>query len=60
MPHAVLIAVIFVPYIVLMAGLGCYIWKTGQPAGITDTTDTDDAGEKDERDPGPVLLRAAA
>ena len=57
MPHALLIAVIFVPYIVLMAGLGYYIWKTGQPAGTTDTTDTD---EKDERDPGPVLLRAAA
>jgi hypothetical protein len=56
-PHAWLITVIFVPYILLMVGLGAYIWQSGQPGDTTGTTDTD---EKDERDPGPVLLRAAA
>jgi hypothetical protein len=55
MPHALLIAAIFVPYIVLMIGLGYYIWRSGQPRtpGSKDEDDID-------RDPGPVLLRAAA
>jgi hypothetical protein len=30
MPHTVLVAAVFVPYMLLMTGLGTYIWHTGR------------------------------
>ena len=50
--HALLIAAIFVPYFVLMIGLGAYIARTGRPR-TDDPPDT--AG-----DPGPAVLPVAA
>jgi hypothetical protein len=53
--HVLLIAAIFVPYIVLMVGLGAYIWHTGRPR-----RDSDKPGDTPEDGRGaPVLLRAA-
>jgi hypothetical protein len=53
--HVLLIAAIFVPYIVLMVGLGYYIWHTGRPR-----RDSDKPGDQEDGRGGPVLLRAAA
>lgn len=50
--HALLIAAIFVPYLILMVGLGCYIWKTGQPS-------RPGRPAADEDDPGPSVAPAA-
>jgi hypothetical protein len=50
--HALLIAAIFVPYILLMVGLGYYIYRTGQPRRPRD--------QDDAEDPGPVVLPMAA
>lgn len=48
--HAWLIAVIFVPYILVMTGFGIYIWHTGRPCSRDD----------DPQDPpGPPLPAAA-
>ena len=47
-PHALLIAVIFGAYLILMAVLGAYIWRSGQP-------------RDDDEDPArPDLLPMAA
>ena len=53
--HALLIAAIFVPYVLLMVGLGYYIYRSGQPR-----TPRDEEDERADRDRGPALLRAAA
>jgi hypothetical protein len=42
--HALLVAAIFIPYMTLMAGLGYYIWRTGQPRG-RDHDSSDEEGE---------------
>jgi len=52
--HALLIAAVFVPYMVLMVTLGAYIYRTGHPR----SDDPPDSG--DERDLGPAGLPAAA
>jgi hypothetical protein len=43
--HALLIAAIFVPYLVFMIGLGAYIYRTGSPRS-DDPPDT--SGEEPE------------
>ena len=50
--HALVIAAVFVPYLVLMAGLGVYIWRTGRPR----SDDPPDSGGEDDRDPGPAAV----
>jgi hypothetical protein len=52
--HTVLIAAIFIPYMVLMTTLGAYIWRTGQPCR------QDRGGSEEDRDPGPAAAPAAA
>ena len=52
-PHALLIAAVFVPYLILMVGLGAYIYRTGQPRSA-------DRDQDDGEPPGPVTLPAAA
>jgi len=52
--HVWLIAAVFVPYLVLMVGLGWYIWRTGQPRAA----DTSRGGEEDAS-PAPPALRPA-
>lgn len=54
--HTLLIAAVFVPYLVLMVGLGVYIYRTGEPRPRDDPPDT---GE-DDRDPGPATVPLAA
>jgi hypothetical protein len=49
-------AVVVVPYILLMVGLGAWIWRSGQPRG-----NDQPGGEEDGRDdPGPDALPIAA
>jgi hypothetical protein len=53
--HALLIAAIFVPYMLLMIGLGAYIWHTGQPR-----SDREQPADDQDRDgdAGPMLAAA--
>ena len=51
--HALLIAAVFIPYVLLMVGLGTYIYRSGQPRGA-------DRDQDDGEPPGPVTLPAAA
>jgi hypothetical protein len=53
-PHAVVIAAIFGPYLILMITLGIYIWNSGRSRH-----DHDEDTER-EADPGPAVLPAAA
>lgn len=57
--HVLLIAAIFIPYILLMTGLGYYIWRSGQPRRTEDKHDDLEDG-RGASDPGPVQLPAAA
>lgn len=43
--HTLLIAAIFVPYVVLMTALGAYIYRTGQPRNQDRGEDGEDDGE---------------
>lgn len=45
MPHAVLIAAIFVPYVALMIGLGCYIARPARSEERDDAERERDAAE---------------
>lgn len=53
--HALVIAAIFIPYVGLMAGLGAYIWSTGQPR---DPGIEEGDGGGDEREPDGLLAAA--
>ena len=55
--HILIIAAIFGSYLVLMVGLGYYIWRSGQPRD-PGSDEKDDSG--DERDPGAGIVPAAA
>jgi len=48
--HTWLIAAIFVPYVLLMTGLGWYIWLTSRPPRDGE----DENGSEDEDAPLPV------
>ena len=49
--HALVIAAVFVPYMVLMVILGVYIYRTGHPR---------EDKPPDTGDPGPAVLPEAA
>lgn len=54
-PHNLLVAAIFIPYVVMMAGLFAYICWTGQPRDRSDEDEPPDSGDEGRDD---VLLAA--
>jgi hypothetical protein len=54
-PHNLLIAVIFVPYVVMMAALGVYIYRTSRPRDRDEAEPPDSSDEKEDGLPGLPL-----
>jgi hypothetical protein len=57
--HTLLIAVIFIPYMVMMTSIGIYIYRTGPGRKRSDDDKPPDAGSDDQEDGLPGLPLAA-